>query len=254
MHRRARSQEAKLRRAEDLLDAARLLAAERGGVRHITLAAVTEAAGLHPSAVRRYFDSKEELLLELAERGWNQWRDLLTAHLADAGDLDPARTATAVAATLAAQPLFCDLLTHVPLSLEGDVGIERARRYKTNSFSAYDAIVDALTGAGTMTTAQVQDLITAALGLTANLWQLSHPTRTLAELYATNARWGHAALDFEPRLTRLLQAMAAGLTAPDQPAGSAAASRAHRRAAPSPLSGSPPGPLPPGGTGSRRQG
>jgi AcrR family transcriptional regulator len=211
MHSRARSQEAKLRRAEDLLDAARALAADRGGVRHITLAAVTEVAGLHPSAVRRYFDSKEELLLELAERGWNQWRDTLTAHLAGVRDLTPDQTAAAVATTLAAQPLFCDLLTHVPLSLEGEVGIERARRFKTNSFAAYDAIVDALTAAGAMTTAQVQDLITAALGLTANLWQLSHPTHTLAELYAQHPHWGHVALDFEPRLTRLLQATAAGL-------------------------------------------
>jgi AcrR family transcriptional regulator len=212
MHSRARSQEAKLRRAEDLLDAARALAADRGGVRHITLAAVTEVAGLHPSAVRRYFDSKEELLLELAERGWNQWRDLLVAHLAGVRDLAPGQTAAAGATTLAAQPLFCDLLTHVPLSLEGEVGIERARRFKTSSFAAYDTIVDVLTAAGTMTTAQVQDLITAALGLTANLWQLSHPTPTLAELYAQNPRWGHVALDFEPRLTRLLQATAAGLT------------------------------------------
>jgi AcrR family transcriptional regulator len=211
MHSRARSREAKLRRAEDLLDAARALAADRGGVRHITLAAVTEAAGLHPSAVRRYFDSKEELLLELAERGWRQWRDTLTTHLAGVRDLTPDQTAAAVATTLVAQPLFCDLLTHVPLSLEGEVGIERARRFKTDSFAAYDTIVDALTAAGTMTTAQVQDLITAALGLTANLWQLSHPTATLAELYAQNPRWGHVALDFEPRLTRLLQATAAGL-------------------------------------------
>jgi AcrR family transcriptional regulator len=211
MHSRARSQEAKLRRAEDLLDAARALAADRGGVRHITLTAVTEAAGLHPSAVRRYFDSKEELLLELAERGWRQWRDTLTAHLAGVRDLTPDQTAAAVATTLVAQPLFCDLLTHVPLSLEGEVGIERARRFKTESFAAYDAIVGALTATGAMTTAQVQDLITAALGLTANLWQLSHPTPTLAELYAQHPRWGHAALDFEPRLTRLLQATAVGL-------------------------------------------
>jgi AcrR family transcriptional regulator len=211
MHSRARSQEAKLRRAEDLLDAARALAADRGGVRHITLSAVTEAAGLHPSAVRRYFDSKEELLLELAERGWNQWRDTLTAHLADVRDLPPDQTAAAVATTLVAQPLFCDLLTHVPLSLEGEVGIERARRFKTSSFAAYDTIVDALTAAGTMTTAQVRELITVALGLTANLWQLSHPTPTLAELYVQHPRWGHVALDFEPRLTRLLQATAVGL-------------------------------------------
>jgi hypothetical protein len=45
----------------------------------------------------------------------------------------------------------------VPLSLEGEVGIERARRFKANSFTAYDTVVDALTTAGTMTTAQVQD-------------------------------------------------------------------------------------------------
>ncbi|WP_234538723.1 TetR family transcriptional regulator [Streptomyces shenzhenensis] len=216
MHSRARSPEAKLRRTEDLLDAARALAAARGGVRHVTLAAVTEAADLHPSAVRRYFDSKEELLLELAERGWHQWRDSLTAHLAGAQGLAPAESAAAVATTLAAQPLFCDLLTHVPLSLEGEVGIERARRYKTSSFAAYDGIVEALTvSSGTLTTAQAQDLVAAALGLTAHLWQVSHPTPTLAELYAQNPRWGHVALDFEPRLTRLLQAVAVGATVMD---------------------------------------
>ena len=220
MHRRARSQEAKLRRAEDLLESARTLATDLGGVRYVTLAAVTEAAGLHPSAVRRYFASKEELLLELAERGWNQWRDNLTAHLAGARGLTPPETAAAVSTTLAALPLFCDLLTHVPLSIEGEVDIERARRYKVRSFAAYDTIVDALTTTGVMTTGQVRDLITAALGLTANLWQLSHPTASLAELYAQEPEWGHAALDFEPRLTRLLQATATGLTTAGAPSGS----------------------------------
>jgi hypothetical protein len=34
----------------------------------------------------------------------------------------------------------------------------------------------------------------------------------LARLYEQEPRWGHVALDFEPRLTRLLQASAAGLT------------------------------------------
>ncbi|HEV7976080.1 TetR family transcriptional regulator [Amycolatopsis sp.] len=211
MHRRARSAEAKVRRAEDLLDAARTLATERGGVRHLTLANVAEVAGLHPSAIRRYFESKEELLLELAERGWNQWRDAIAAELAGAHDRTPAELATAMARTLAALPLFCDLLTHVPLSLEGEVEIERARHFKTSSFAAHDDIVDTLTAAGDLTTDQVQDLVTAAIALTANLWQTSHPTPTLAKLYAEHPRWGHAALDFAPRLTRLLQATAAGL-------------------------------------------
>ncbi|MGA5470459.1 hypothetical protein ACPCUK_16930 [Streptomyces arboris] len=47
---------------------------------------------------------------------------------------------------------------------------ERARRFKTSSFTSYDAFVDTLAGAGTMTGAQVQDLITVALGLRADLW------------------------------------------------------------------------------------
>jgi hypothetical protein len=55
------------------------------------------------------------------------------------------------------------------------------------------------------------------LGLTANLWQISHPTATLSELYKQEPRWAHAALNFEPRLTRLLKATATGLTATDAP-------------------------------------
>jgi AcrR family transcriptional regulator len=216
MHSRARSEEAKLRRAEDMLAAARTLAAELGGVRHVTLAAVTQAAGLHASAVRRYFASKEELLLELAERGWFEWSDALTAHLAGARNLTPPETAAAMATTLAGLPLLCDLLTHVPLSLEGEVDLARARRYKTNAFAAYDTIVDTLAATGTMTTDQLHDLLAATLGMTANLWQLAHPTPTLAELYAQEPAWAHAALDFEPRLTRLLQATATGLTTPSR--------------------------------------
>lgn len=121
------------------------------------------------------------------------------------------QTAAVVAATLAAQPLFCDLLTHVPLSLEGEVSVERARRYKTNAFAAFDDIVEALTATGTMTTARVHDLLVTANALAANLWQMAHPTATLAALYTQNPGWGQLALDFEPRLTRLLQATAIDL-------------------------------------------
>jgi AcrR family transcriptional regulator len=218
MQQRARSVEDKQRRAEDLLEAARALTVEVGGVRHVTLAAVTERAGLHPSGVRRYFASKEELLLELAERGWDEWRDILTARLAGQHDLDPAETAQVISATISSLPLFCDLLTHIPLSLEGDVGLPRARRYKASSFAAYDVIVGALRTASVLGADQAGDLITITLALTANLWQLSHPTDSLRQLYAEVPRWGHAALEFEPRLARLLTAAATGLAATGQSA------------------------------------
>jgi AcrR family transcriptional regulator len=209
MRERARSAEDKERRSEDLLAAAEAVAAELGGVRYVTLAQVTERAGLHRTGVRRYYASKEELLLELAERGWGQWRDTIVT--APGADRSPTETAAVIATTLAGLPVFCDLLTHVPLTLEGDVDIERARRYKTNAFAAHDEIVATLDRTSTMTTDQIAALLTVAIALAASLWQVSHPTPTLAKLYEQEPRWGHVALDFTPRLTRLLKAAAIGL-------------------------------------------
>ena len=212
MRQRARSTDDKQRRSEDLLVAAEAIALERGGVRFVTLAPVTERAGLHRTGVRRYYASKEELLLELAERGWRQWAAAITDGGGEGRDLDPREVATLLAETIASLPVFCDLLTHVTLSLEGDVDIERARQYKTNSFAAYDEIVAVLDRVSSMTAGQIQALLAATLSFAASFWQVSHPTPTLAALYEQVPDWGHVALDFEPRLRLLLQSTAIGLT------------------------------------------
>jgi AcrR family transcriptional regulator len=214
MHQRARSAEDKTRRAEALLASAEALVLELGGVRHLTVAAVTERAGLHRTGVRRYYASKEELLLELAERGWRQWRDAIRAALGDRTELTPTQTAAVITVTLASLPVFCDLLTHVALYLEGDVDIERARRFKTNATRANEEIVTALEHASTMTAGQITSLLAAAGVLAAGLWQLAHPTKTLAQLYEQEPRLAHGVLDFSPRLDSLVQALAAGLVAP----------------------------------------
>lgn len=211
MQQRARSADDKARRTEDLLVAAEALALELGGARFVTLAPVTERAGLHRTGVRRYFASKEELLLELAERGWRQWSAAVSDELGDQEGLEPRQVAAVLAGTIAALPVFCDLLTHVAVSLEGDVDQERARRYKTSSFAAHDEIVSALDRASTMTVSQLRSLMAAALAFAATFWQIAHPTPTLAALYEQVPRWGHVALDFGPRLQSLLEATAVGL-------------------------------------------
>ncbi len=192
--------------------AAESIALERGGVRFVTLAPVTERARLHRTGVRRYYASKEELLLELAERGWRQWSAAITDDVRDRDELKPRDVATVLADTIASLPVFCDLLTHVTLSLEGDVDIERARQYKTNSFPAHDEIVDVLDRVSSMTVDQIQTLVAATLAFAATFWQVSHPTPTLAVLYEQVPHWGHVALDFNPRLRLLLQSTAIGLT------------------------------------------
>jgi hypothetical protein len=70
-----------------------------------------------------------------------------------------------------------------------------------------------LEAASVMSSKQVADLITITLALAANLWQVAHPTPTLAALYEQVPRWGHVALEFAGNLTHLLEASAVGIHA-----------------------------------------
>lgn len=207
---RARSPEDKELRKTALLAAARELAFEHG-VREATLAAVTARVGLHPSALRRYFESREELLLELAEEGWADWRQRLVAGLGSARGLSADELGRIVATSLEELPLFCDLLTHVVLSLEGAVRLERARRYKAAASTAYDAMTEALLAADSgLDRAGAQAVLTSAMSFASYLFQLSRPSPTLRRLYAQEPRWAHDALRFRERLTALLTTVARG--------------------------------------------
>jgi AcrR family transcriptional regulator len=207
---RARSVQDKELRRGALLAAARELAVEQG-VREVTLTAVTARVGLHPSALRRYFESREELLLELAQDGWGEWRESLLAGLGTARDLRPERIGVLVAESMVRLPLFCDLLTHVALSLEGAVRLERARQYKTAASAAYDVMVAAVVAASAdLDTTAAQIVLTGAMTSGAYLYQLSRPTDTLRRLYEQEPRWAHTALRFREQLTRQLSALALG--------------------------------------------
>jgi AcrR family transcriptional regulator len=210
---RARSAEDKELRIRNLLAAARELGLE-SGVNEVTLTAVTARVGLHPSALRRYFESREELLLELAEQGWGEWRQSLLILLSGREDLAPEELAELIGRSLEQLPLFCDLLTHAVLSLEGSVRLERARSYKLAATAAFDAMAVALPDSGRgIDLDGARLLLTAAMTNAAYLYQLSRPTATLTELYTEEPRWAHDALRFREQLVELLTATARGVTA-----------------------------------------
>ncbi|MEV4342992.1 TetR family transcriptional regulator [Actinoplanes sp. NPDC049596] len=206
---RARSTEAKEERTAALLTAARVLAGP-AGLRTVTLTEIAQTAGVHVSGVRRYFGSREEIFLTLAAEEWTAWADVVQARLAAGG---PADLAATLADTLADQPLFCDLLAHVPLSLEREVSAEAVRDYKVTAVTALGVLLDAITGATSLSREAAQDLIAAVTSIAAGLWQVSHPPATLARLYAEDERVAHLASDFTPRLARLTEAMVRGLEA-----------------------------------------
>ncbi|MFG1997123.1 TetR family transcriptional regulator [Actinoplanes sp. NPDC048988] len=204
---RARSVEAKEERTAALLTAARALATPQG-LRTVTLTEIAQAAGVHVSGVRRYFGSREEIFLTLAAEEWTAW-----AHAVEAR-LEPADLAGTLAETLAERPLFCDLLAHVPLSLEREVSAEAVHAYKLAALAALEVLLDAISGVTSLSREAAQDLVAAVTSIAGSLWQISHPPATLARLYAEDERVAHAASDFTARLARLTGALVRGLESP----------------------------------------
>jgi AcrR family transcriptional regulator len=208
---RARRPEQKQQRHDAILAAARELAL-RDGVRAVSLADIAAEVGIHKSALLRYFETREEIFLRLNGEAWREWADALEA--AFAGEDGPERLAHVLATSLAERPLMCDLLTHAPLNLERNVSVDAARAFKLDALGAVERIA-LLAGRVVpgLDEAAGRDLVTAVTAFASTLWQISHPTPTLATLYAEDPRLAHAAVDFAPRVERLTGTVIAGLLA-----------------------------------------
>ncbi|ORV45080.1 transcriptional regulator [Mycolicibacter engbaekii] len=213
---RARSEEKKRQRAEALMEAARSVATETG-VASVTLTAVASRAGVHYSAVRRYFSSHKEVLLLLAAESWERWSDSVCTALSEPGPMSPGRVATALTSGLVADPLFCDMLANLHLHLEHEVEVDRVLEVRRRSSAAGLAMADAIERAlPALGKEGALDLLLASYSLAAPLWQIAHPPADLADAYATETQvppdWN---LDFSTALTRLLTATCVGLLGQD---------------------------------------
>lgn len=208
---RARSSEAKRSREQGILQAARAQA-ERDGVRAITLTGVAAGVGMHKSALLRYFETREQILLLLAADEWRVWSSAVQERLgALPAPADVDAVAGVLAASLVERPLFCDLLAHVPLGLERNVSLESVRRYKLGTRREVDAIAVALRRVvPRLDEVSVVDLIAAATSLAGAFWQMANPTPVVGELYRSDPELTHAVVDVEPRLQRILAAILAG--------------------------------------------
>ena len=209
---RARSDDKKRQRAAALVEAARSLALE-SGVASVTLTDVASRAGVHYSAVRRYFTSHKEVLLHLAAEGWARFSDTVCKSLSEPGPMSPARVADALASGLAADPLFCDLLANLHVHLEHEVELEQVLDFKQISNAAVLSLTDAIENAlPALGRSGAFDVLLASYSLAAPLWQMANPPKRLADAYANRADvppdWK---IDFTAALSRLITAVCIGL-------------------------------------------
>jgi AcrR family transcriptional regulator len=199
---RARSPEHKAQRREAILAAAARLA-RRDGVRGITLGDIATEVGIHKSALLRYFETREQIFLELTARSWREWAGATAEAL---GAIAPGE-GEAVAAVLAdgfvSRPLLCDLIPHTALTLERHVSLEAVRAYKHTSLGAVGAVAEAASPAlPSLGVGRCRELISTVALLAGGMYQISTPPPPLAELYATEPELGHALLDLRGRLER----------------------------------------------------
>src|SRR6201996_2297075 len=79
---RARRPEQKEQRREEILAAAAALA-RRDGVRAVSLSDIARAVDIHKSALLRYFETREQIFLELTAREWRDWEAEVTTAFGD---------------------------------------------------------------------------------------------------------------------------------------------------------------------------
>src|SRR4051794_24550898 len=135
MFQRARSEEQREARRQAILAAAAAMLTEMP-VADVTLNELSRRSGLAKSNVLRYFESREAVLLELLDAAWQDWLARLDSELDGAIGRDGPVTvrsgqlASVVAASLAARPMVCDLLSAQAAVLERNVSPQVAAQYK----------------------------------------------------------------------------------------------------------------------------
>ena len=130
--RRARSEESKRDRREDILDAAEAVY-EKRGFAAFTVAAVATRAAVAKGTLYLYFRTREELLLAVTDRLLSSWFDEIDRPLSrGATHLSPARVAQLLATGIVRRPLLASLLSLVGSVLEHNIDLAAAMRWKWN--------------------------------------------------------------------------------------------------------------------------
>jgi AcrR family transcriptional regulator len=219
MFQRARSEEQREARRQAILGAAAAMLAEMP-VADVTLNELSRRAGLAKSNVLRYFESREAVLLELLDSAWQDWLAQLDAELAGAvvaGDPVASRAdqlAAAVAASLAARPMLCDLISAQAAVLERNVSPQVAAQYKRASIAGISAL-------GALLLRSVPELgepdafrlAGAAVMTTAAVWPHTQPSAAMLAAYAADPALAAMRLDFTATLREVLEVLTAGLLA-----------------------------------------
>ncbi len=213
---RARNPEQKQMRREEILAAAADLFAERGV--DVPLSDIAGSAGLSKAGLYRYFDSKEEVFLDLLLSDLTAFTADLERRLAPlAGSNDADAVAAAMVDAGSANPRLAALSSVLGSVLERNVDTETVAAFKSAAIGLSLRLVNALHAAmPAVDTGDLRDLFRYYVALSNGLWPQAHPSASVREVLE-RPEFAGLAVDFERDLrqaaTCLLRGMLGGRAA-----------------------------------------
>jgi AcrR family transcriptional regulator len=216
---RARSEEQRAERRRVILDTATAMLAEMP-VAQVSLNELSRRVGLAKSNVLRYFESREAVLLELLDVALQEWLEQLGGALTAAVDAGAApfergdQVAATLAASLAARPVLCDLISAQAAVLERNVSPQVAAEYK-------HAIVANAHVLARLVREHVRELgerdairfVGAATMATGAVWTHAQPSAAMLAAYEADPSLASMRLDFTATLREIFEVLLTGLLA-----------------------------------------
>ncbi|MEU4603949.1 TetR family transcriptional regulator [Kribbella sp. NPDC023972] len=212
---RARSAEQRELRRRAILDTAAAMLTEMP-VAELSLNELSRRVGLAKSNVLKYFESREAVLLELWGIEFNAWIDDLQPALRDVEAAAAAQRGEqlveAVVRTLAARPVFCDLLSAQASVLERNISAEVALTFKRAALAGYERMLTALVASLPQLGVEGAARLIASTGMLAGaIWTHTHPTAAILAAYEAEPALAPLRQEFEPALREALTSLLYGL-------------------------------------------
>jgi AcrR family transcriptional regulator len=188
---RARRPEQVQERRAAILAAARDLLSRRRAA-DVSLRELADEVGLAMSNVLRYFDSREAIFAQILDAEWRDWLDELTAVLPAAtrglppdGLARPRQAADAIARTLLARPLLCELLSAIATILERNIPLDFTREFKRQSWANRERLGELVRSEfPALGRDDAWDFAGAVTFTLAGLWPYTRPTDAVAAVLA----------------------------------------------------------------------
>jgi AcrR family transcriptional regulator len=216
---RARSDEQRALRSKAILDTAAAMLEEMP-VADLSLNELSRRVGLAKSNVLRYFDSREDVLLQLLLASSREWLAALSADVPAAisrragferraGEL--AKTLTA---TLVDRPVLCDLMSAQAGVLEHNVSVDAITKYKLAASDDADAFMAVIQAAlPELSQDAAWRFMVGVWLMTSALWSHARPSESLVQACAADERLQEHHLEFPDALEDYLTTLAVGIRA-----------------------------------------